>query len=110
MYVLLCCSMCDDMALLLQHCAHLTTVTLQVGMVIDLTNSRRYYDFDDATGRSEFQYAEGPEVFHRKVLLACKSTNLYRKCTVLSLPMLIHDAHKDINETESYGVQLQHQC
>ena len=42
-------------------------------MVIDLTNSRRYYDFDDATGRSAFQYAEGPEVFHRKVLLAHKS-------------------------------------
>lgn len=40
---------------------------MQVGLVIDLTNSDKYYHFDDE-GASDFQYRDGgAEIFHRKV-------------------------------------------
>lgn len=57
----------DDIPLLAttQQC------TLQVGMVIDLTNSSRYYSFDESAGTSEFQYPgiDPPSIFYRKVKL-----------------------------------------
>lgn len=38
-------------------------------MVIDLTNSSRYYEFDESDATSEFQYSGGdaPPIFYRKV-------------------------------------------
>ena len=44
---------------------------LQVGMVIDLTNSSRYYSAD-SDGTSEFEYSgpNPPTVYHRKVLVS----------------------------------------
>ena len=46
---------------------------LQVGMVIDLTNSSRYYSFDESAGTSEFQYPgkDPPSIFYRKVKPDC---------------------------------------
>lgn len=38
-------------------------------MVIDLTNSSRYYEFDESDATSEFRYSGGdaPPIFYRKV-------------------------------------------
>jgi len=40
-------------------------------MVIDLTNSSKYYSFDESAGTSEFQYPgnDSPSIFYRKVKL-----------------------------------------
>ena len=46
-------------------------------MVIDLTNSSRYYTFDETCGTSEFEYpgTDAQSVFYRKVpSIACSST------------------------------------
>ncbi len=72
---MLCCCSKYSIATGLEHLHSLWHI-LQVGMVIDLTNSSRYYEFDEATGTSEFRYpgSDAPQVFHRKVVHISCST------------------------------------
>lgn len=58
---------------------------MQVGMVIDLTNSDKYYWFDDQ-GASEFQY-DTDAVFHRKVRLCLL-------CNCFTPELLMLTAHR----------------
>lgn len=52
---------------------------LQVGMVIDLTNSSRYYSAD-SDGTSEFEYSTSDllTVYHRKVLVFVNHSKKYQ--------------------------------
>lgn len=51
---------------------------LQIGMVVDLTNSSRYYTAD-ADGTSDFRYPgpDPPAVYHRKVRVGIISGNAF---------------------------------
>ena len=56
-------------------------------MVVDLTNSSRYYSAD-ADGTSEFQYSgpDLPTVYHRKVLVGLREEMHF--CVLLHLASL----------------------
>ena len=64
-------------------------------MVIDFTNSSRYYSFDESAGTSEFQYPgkDPPSIFYRKVKLDCLDGQKHHSSHTSVSPILLSVLH-----------------